>query len=78
MADFLADLSIWQWMAITVLAMCAVTPWIAYKKNRPALLWFVLGVLFNPITFVILLFLPALPREPYRLPAAKGEMRMIE
>jgi hypothetical protein len=71
----MADLSIWHWMAIAILVMCAITPWIAYKKNRPALWWFVLGVPFNPIAFIILLFLP---RLPYRPPAAQGELRMTE
>jgi hypothetical protein len=71
-------LSFWHWMAIAVLAMCALTPLIAYKKNRPVFLWFALGVLAGPIAFVVLLFLPTLPRPPYRPPAAPGEMRIIE
>ncbi len=74
----MTGLSIWQWMATAVLVMCAVTPWIAYRKGRPALWWFVLGLLFNPITFVILLSLPAQPRPPYRPPAAPGALRTIE
>jgi hypothetical protein len=71
-------LSFWHWVAVAVLVMCAVTPWIAYKKNRPVFLWFALGVLTNPIAFVVLLFLRSLPRPPYRPPAAKGDFRTIE
>src|SRR5262249_24124058 len=76
--DHMADLSIWQWLAIAVVASVVLNPWIAYKKTRPMWLWFALGVLFNPIALVILLFLPSLPRPPYRPPAAPGEMRMTE
>jgi hypothetical protein len=72
------DMSIWLWMAVAVVVMCAVTPWIAYAKNRSALLWLVLGLMFNPIAFVILLFLPALPRQSYRPPAAPGEIHPID
>jgi hypothetical protein len=71
-------LSFWHWMAVAVIAMCAVTPWIAYLKNRPVFLWFALGMLTNPIAFVVLLCLPSRPRPPYRPPAAPGEMRVIE
>lgn len=74
----MTGLSIWLWAAIAVLATIALNPWIAHQKNRSPWLWFVLGVLFNPVAFVVLLFRPALPRPPYRPPAAPGERRMIE
>ena len=74
----MAVMSFWHWMAVAAVVMCAATPWIAYKKNRPAGVWFVLGLLTNPIAFVVLLFLPSRPRPPYRPPAAPGEMRIIE
>jgi hypothetical protein len=74
----MTGLSIWIWLAIAVLAACVLNPWIAYKKNRSAWLWFVLGLLFNPVAFVVLLFRPTLPRAPYRPPAAPGELRMTE
>jgi len=51
---------------------------IAYRKNRSPWLWFVLGLLFNPVALVILLFRPSLPRPPYRPPAAPFDLRMVE
>ena len=74
----MASLSIWLWAAIAVLIMGVATPFIAYAKNRPVFLWLALGILFAPIPFFIVLFLPKLPRPPYRLPAAPGELRMTE
>jgi hypothetical protein len=74
----MAGLSIWFCAAIAMLATCVLNPWIAYRKNRSPLLWLVLGLLFNPIAFVILLFRPALPHSPYRPPAAPGALRTIE
>ena len=74
----MAGISIWQWLAIAVMVMGLVTPVIAYKKNRPVFLWLALGVLLAPIPFFFILFLPALPRPPYRPPMAPGELRMTE
>ena len=74
----MTGLSIWLWIAIAVLATCVLNPWIAYRKNRSPWLWFVLGLLFNPVALVVLLFRPTLPRPPYRPPAAPGELRTIE
>jgi uncharacterized membrane protein HdeD (DUF308 family) len=74
----MTGLSIWLWLAIAVLASMVLNPWIAYRKNRSPWLWFVLGLLFNPVALVILLFRPALPRLPYRPPAAPGVLRTIE
>ena len=71
-------MSFWHWMMVAAVVMYAATPWIAYKKNRPAGVWFVLGLLANPIAFIVLAFLPSRPRPPYRPPAAPGEMRIIE
>ena len=71
-------LSVWQWLAIAVAVMAFATPVIAYNKNRPVFLWLALGVLLAPIPFLFILFLPALPRPPYRPPAAPGELRMTE
>jgi len=70
--------SLWQLIVIGLLAICVVTPVIAYKKNRSAVLWFVLGLMFNPVTLVVLLCLPARTRKPYLPPAAGGERRPIE
>ena len=74
----MTDLSIWQWAAIAVLVTVVLNPFIARRKNRSAWLWFVLGLLFNPIAFVILLFLPAEPNPPYTPPATPGSLRTIE
>ena len=57
----------WQWAAIALLASVVLNPWIAHRKNRSPWLWFVLGVLFNPAAFIVLLFRPTLS------PAAPGE-----
>jgi hypothetical protein len=72
------DTSLWQLILIGLLVICAVTPVIAYKKNRSAVLWFVLGLMFNPVALVVLLCLPARTRKPYWPPAAGGERRPIE
>jgi hypothetical protein len=53
---------IWLCVAVAFLATCVLNPWIAARKNRSPLLWFVLGLLANPVAFIILLFRPALPR----------------
>jgi len=74
----MTGLSIWLWLAIAVLATMVLNPWIAFRKNRSPWLWFVLGLLFNPVAFVILLFRPTLPRPPYRPPPAPGTLRIIE
>ncbi len=74
----MADLSMWQWAAIACIVLGLVTPVIAYKKNRPVFLWLALGVIFAPIPFFFILFLPRLPRPPYRPPPAPGELRMTE
>jgi hypothetical protein len=72
------DTSLWQLILIGLLVICAVTPVIAYKKNRSAVLWFVLGLMFNPVALVVLLCLPARTRKPYWPPAAGGERPPIE
>ena len=74
----MASLSMWHWMAIAVIVMGLATPLIAYAKNRPVFLWLALGVLLAPIPFFIVLFLPKLPRPPYRPSATPGELRMME
>jgi hypothetical protein len=76
--DHMTGLSIWLWLAIAVIATMVLNPWIAYRKNRSPGLWFVLGLLFNPVALVVLLFRPTLPRPPYRRPAAPGALRTIE
>jgi len=44
----MASFSLWHWLIVALLVMCAVTPLVAYWKNRPVLLWFALGVLLKP------------------------------
>ncbi len=63
-------LTIWLCTVIALLATVVLNPWIAHRKNRSPWLWLVLGVLFNPIAFVILLCLPHQPSSPYAPPAA--------
>jgi hypothetical protein len=74
----MAAASIWHWGMIAVAVMGLATPVIAYNKNRPVVLWLALGVLLAPIPFFFILFLPALPRPPYRPPVAPGQLRMTE
>jgi hypothetical protein len=52
-------LSIWHWLIIIVLAMTVANGFIASRKNRSVVGWVILGVMFNPIAFVVLLFLPS-------------------
>jgi hypothetical protein len=71
-------MSIWLWLAVAIIIMGLATPLIAYKKNRSVFLWLALGVLFTPIPFFMILFMPSLPRPPYRAPVAPGQLRMTE
>lgn len=74
----MASFSMWHWMAVAVVVLGLATPLIAYTKNRPVFLWLALGVVFAPIPFFMLLFMPKLPHPPYRPPATPGELRMPE
>ena len=62
-------MSIWLWLAWAVVALSVANAFIAYRKHRSAILWFVLGLMFNPIPFFVLLYLPARQRTPYSPPA---------
>ena len=62
-------MSIWLWLALAVVALSIVNGIIARWKHRSAILWFVLGLMFNPIPFFVLLYLPARQRAPYSPPA---------
>jgi hypothetical protein len=55
----MGGLSIWHWLIIVVLAMTVANGFIASRKNRSVVNWVILGLMFNPIAFVVLLFLPS-------------------
>ena len=55
----MADLSIWQWLLVAALVTTVANGVIAHRKSRSVLGWVVLGLMFNPIAFVVLLFLPS-------------------
>jgi hypothetical protein len=54
----MSGISFWHWMIIAVLLMTVGNGLIAYQKNRSVAAWVILGLMFNPIAFVVLLFLP--------------------
>jgi hypothetical protein len=55
----MGGISIWQWLLIVVLVTTVANGVIAHRKNRWVLGWVILGLMFNPIAFVVLLFLPS-------------------
>jgi hypothetical protein len=61
--------SIWLWLAWAVVALSVANAFVAHRKRRSPTLWFVLGLMFNPITFFVLLYLPPRERAPYWPPA---------
>jgi len=52
-------ISIWQWLLIIVLITTVANGFIAKRKDRWVLGWVILGLMFNPIAFVVLLLLPS-------------------
>ena len=56
----MSGLSIWLWLLFVVLAMVIANGFIAHRKGRSVIGWVILGLMFNPIAFVILLNLPSL------------------
>jgi hypothetical protein len=55
----MGGLSIWHWLIIVLLAMTVANGFVASRKNRSVVNWVILGLMFNPIAFVVLLFLPS-------------------
>jgi hypothetical protein len=56
----MSGISFWHWIIIAILLMTVANGLIAYRKNRSVAAWVILGLMFNPIAFVVLLFLPRL------------------
>ena len=52
-------LSLWNWLLIVVLVTTVANGIIANRKNRWVAGWVILGLMFNPVAFAILLFLPS-------------------
>lgn len=52
-------LSIWIWLLIVVLVTTVANGIIANRKKRSVAGWVILGLMCNPIAFVVLLFLPS-------------------
>ena len=63
-------LSFWHWLIVLVLVSVVANGIIAHRKNRWVAGWVILGLMFNPVALVVLLFLPSLkldwPRPPTR------------
>ena len=55
----MGSISIWHWLLIVVLVMTVANGIIAHSKSRWVAGWVILGLMFNPIAFVVLLFLPS-------------------
>ena len=52
-------LSIWHWVLLAVvLVMAVATGVIAFRKNRSVAGCVILGLMFNPVVLIVLLFLP--------------------
>jgi hypothetical protein len=52
-------LSIWHWVLLAVvLVMAVATGVIASRKNRSVVGCVILGLMFNPVVLIVLLFLP--------------------
>jgi hypothetical protein len=62
-------LSIWHWLLIIVLVTTVANGIIAYRKNRSVAGWVILGLMFNPVAFVVLLFMPSRKLDWHRPPA---------
>src|SRR5262249_52464825 len=71
-ARMVMGLSIWHWLVLAVIATIVANGFIARHKGRSVAGWVVLGLLFNPIAFVVLLCLPSerldVPPAPPRGP----------
>jgi hypothetical protein len=55
----MTGLTIWEWLLILVLLTTVANGFIAHAKTRSVLAWVILGLMFNPIAFIVLLFLPS-------------------
>jgi hypothetical protein len=61
-------LSIWEWLLILVLVTTVANGFIAHHKRRSIIVWVILGLMFNPFAFLVLLFLPS---NRWNLPLAR-------
>lgn len=62
-----------QWTVFWGILFWVGTPIIAAAKNRNVLGWLLFAVLTGPIAFLIIIFMPSVPREPEaRCPWCKG------
>jgi hypothetical protein len=66
----MGGLSIWHWMLIVVLITTVANGIIAHRKGRWVAGWVILGLMFNPVAFVVLLCLPSLKLD-LSLPPAR-------
>jgi len=55
----MGSVSIWQWLIVVVLVSVVVNGIIARKKRRSLAGWVILGLMFNPVALIVLLFLPS-------------------
>jgi hypothetical protein len=54
-----------QWLLVVVLVTTVANGLIANRKNRSVAVWVILGLMFNPVAFVVLLFLPRSATHPH-------------
>jgi len=65
-----------EWTVFFGLLFWIGTPIIAHSKNRPWVDWLVGAIFLGPIAFLLVICMPALPREPEaRCPWCKGGVR---
>ena len=55
----MSNLSVWHWILIVLLLTIPANGIIANHKGRSVAGWVILGLMFNPIALVVLLFLPS-------------------
>ena len=65
-------MNFWLWLLIVLLLTIVANGVIAQRKGRSVAGWVVLGLLFNPITLVVLLCLPSLRIGPELRNQMKG------
>ena len=68
----MTGLSIWEWLLILVLVTTVANGVIAQRKGRSIVGWVVLGLMFNPFAFIVLLFLPS---QKLRVPRNREQGR---
>ncbi len=53
------NMTLWEWLLVVMLATVVANGLIARAKSRSVFGWVILGLMFNPVALVVLLFLPS-------------------